>query len=81
MIMSEFEETIMIIGIIIGVVTFMIFILWSFAKANRDSFEDDKTDTKNYKKDVDEISKKLDKLKETTNQDDVLPKGFKKDTD
>ena len=79
--MSEFEETIMIIGIIIGVVAFMIFILWSFAKANRDSFEDDKTDTKKYEKKSNEISKKLDKLKETTNQDDVLPKGFKKDAD
>jgi len=78
--MVSFEETIIVIGIIIGVVSVIIGFLvlnWKYGMYSEQGLDD----TKKYQKESEEISKKLDKLKETTNQDDVLPKEFKKDTD
>ena len=78
--MALFEESIIVIGVIVGIAAATlgtIVLSWRYGMYSEQGFED----TKKYEKESNEISKKLDKLKETTNQDDVLPKGFKKDTD
>jgi hypothetical protein len=78
--MALFEESIIVIGVIIGIVAATlgtIILSWRYGENLEQGFQD----TKKYEKESNEISKKLDKLKETTNQDDVLPKGFKKDAD
>ena len=77
--MALFEESIIVIGVIIGIAAATLgtmILSWRYGM-NLEGFKD----TKKYEKESNEISKKLDKLKETTNQDDVLPKGFKKYTD
>ena len=85
--MGEFEETIIVIGIIIGTLALMGFIAWSSASARSYYDQENPGETERENSIIKKWNKKQRKEKEddekiiATDDEPVLPKGFKKDTD
>ena len=85
--MGEFEEAVTVIGVIIGILALVVFMGWSAYASHKYYDQENPGELQRENSIIKKWNKKQRKEKEedekiiATDDEPVLPKGFKKDTD